>query len=313
MKFIGIILAVLVLVVIVFVLYINFSKIPYYKNEAPDLFVELDSTRIAEGARIASMMCAQCHGSSDGKMGGGYMADAGQFGEVYAANITQHPKLGITNYTDGELVYLLRTGIKKDGQYAPPWMPKYPHMSDEDISSLVAFLRSDHPLVQPSDNNPPEIKPSFFAKFLLTIGAFKPLPYPEGKVNSPDPTDQIAFGRYLSTAKFECFSCHSAAFKTVNVIQPELSEGYFGGGNELYDKDLNLILSANLTMDEETGLGTWDKAGFIRTVKYGMRPDGTPLRYPMMPYPGLTDEEVSAIWAYLQTIPVIHNPNDVLE
>jgi mono/diheme cytochrome c family protein len=240
------------------------------------------------------------------------MADAGEFGEVYAPNITQHPELGINDYTDGEILYLLRTGIKMDGQYAPPWMPKYPHMSDEDIRSIIAFLRSDHPLVQPSDNDPPSIKPSFFAKFLLTIGAFKPLPFPENRIDPPDTSDKIVFGRYLATAKFECFSCHSAAFKTVNVMQPELSEGYFGGGNRLYNKELKLILSSNLTMDKETGLGTWDEAGFMRTVKYGIRPDGTPLRYPMVPYPGLSDEEVSAIWAYLQTIPEIHNPNDVL-
>lgn len=313
LKILGIAVAVIVLVAIAFALYINFSKIPYYENEAPDLVVDIDSARINEGARIASMMCIQCHGSTDGKLGGGYMADAGQFGEVYAPNITHHPEFGIPDYTDGELVYLLRTGIKKDGQYAPPWMPKYPHMSDEDIYSLVAFLRSNHPFVESSENNPPEIKPNFFAKFLLTIGAFKPLPFPEDKVTMPDPSDQLAYGRYLATAKFECFGCHSAAFKTVNVMEPELSEGYFGGGNKLYDKELHLILSSNLTMDKETGLGTWDEAGFIHTVKYGLRPDGTPLRYPMVPYPALTDEEVKAIWAYLQSIPVIHNPNDVLE
>jgi mono/diheme cytochrome c family protein len=43
-------------------------------------------------------------------------------------------------------------------------------------------------------------------------------------------------------------------------------------------------------------------------VKYGQR-DGKPaLRYPMNPYAAMTDEEVAAIFAYLQTIPpIVHN------
>jgi hypothetical protein len=66
-------------------------------------------------------------------------------------------------------------------------------------------------------------------------------------------------------------------------------------------------------MDKETGLGSWNEAEFARTLRYGMRPDGRPLRYPMIPYAALTEEEVSAIWVYLNSIPVIHNPNDIIE
>ncbi|HKK89408.1 MAG TPA: cytochrome c, partial [Saprospiraceae bacterium] len=141
------------------------SDIPYYENEAPDNFtVTMDSSLIAEGARMARLMCSQCHGSEDGKLGGGFMPDTKEFGKIYAPNITQHPKYGITDYSNGELAFLFRTGIKKNGQFAPPWMPKYPHLSDKDLNSLIAFLRSDHPLVQPSDNNPPYRQPSFLAK-----------------------------------------------------------------------------------------------------------------------------------------------------
>ena len=48
------------------------------------------------------------------------MPDTKVFGEIHSANITQHTEYGITKYTDGELAYLFRTGILKDGQYAPP-------------------------------------------------------------------------------------------------------------------------------------------------------------------------------------------------
>ena len=306
LKIIGFTLVGIVLLLFILAMYINISGIPSYENQAEELTVEMTEARVAEGARMASILCLQCHGSTDGKLGGAYMADNQDFGEIYAPNITQHPEYGITDYTDGELAYLFRTGIRKDGQYAPPWMPKFPHLSDEDMYSLIAFLRSNDPMVQPSENNPPELKANLLAK-MLSRTAFKPLPYPDGPIYAPPSSDQVAFGRYLAVSKYDCFSCHSASFKHIDVMHPENSKGYFGGGNRLLDHDLNEIYSSNLTMDKETGLGSWSEADFVRTLRFGMRPDNTPLRYPMVPAPMITPEEASAIWAYLNSIPVIEN------
>ena len=296
-----------ILLLFILAMFVNFSGIPSYENKAEDLVVEITDTRVIEGARMASILCLGCHGSSDGVLGGAHMSDIEVFGEIYASNITQHTEFGITDYTDGELAYLMRTGIRKDGQYVPPWMPKFPHLSDEDLFSIIAFLRSDHPLVQPSENNPPDVNPSFLAK-MLSRTAFKPLPYPEGPVNAPPVSDRVAYGKYLTDSKFDCFACHSASFKKIDVMNPENSKGYFGGGNTLLDKDLNEIYSSNLTMDKETGLGNWTEEDFIKTLRFGMRPDQTPLRYPMVPSHMITDEEASAIWTYLQSLPTIHNP-----
>ncbi|RPI45661.1 MAG: cytochrome c [Bacteroidetes bacterium] len=296
----------IILVLFVIAMYVNISGIPSYENQAEELVVEVTPERVAEGARIAAVMCASCHGSTDGKLGGSFMADASDFGEVHAPNITQHPQFGITQYTDGELVYLLRTGIRRDGQYVPPWMPKFPLLSDEDIYSIVAFLHSDHPQVQPSDLESVPVNANFLAK-MLSRTVFKPLPYPESPIEAPDRSDKVAYGRYLSVAKFDCYSCHSASFKAIDMMVPENTEGFFGGGNKLYDRDLKEIYSPNLTMSKETGLGDWSEGDFIRTLRYGMRPDNTPLRYPMAPAPMITDEEASAIWVYLQTVPVIEN------
>jgi hypothetical protein len=296
-----------ILLLFILAMYVNFSGIPSYENKAEDLVVEITDARVAEGARMASVLCLGCHGSSDGVLGGAHMSDIEVFGEIYASNITQHTEFGITDYTDGEVAYLMRTGIRKDGQYVPPWMPKFPHLSDEDLFSIIAFLRSDHPLVQPSENNPPDVNPSFLAK-MLSRTAFKPLAYPEGPVNAPPVSEKVAYGKYLADSKFDCFACHSASFKKIDVMNPENSKGYFGGGNTLLDKDLNEILSSNLTNDQETGLGNWTEEDFIKTLRFGMRPDQTPLRYPMVPSPMITDQEASAIWNYLQSLPTIHNP-----
>ncbi len=308
LKITGILLGTILLLLLLGAAYIHFKGIPRYENKAPDLAVRVDSAGIAEGARMATMMCAQCHRSKDRKLGGAHMADTEVFGDIYAPNITQHPQYGIAHYTDGELAYLLRTGIRKDGQYTPPWMTKFPHLSDDDLYNIIAFLRSNHPMVQPSEENQPACEPSFFAKFLCNV-AFKPLPYPDQPI-PPPPGDKVALGKYIATAKFECFSCHSASFEKINLIEPERSAGFMGGGNPLKDKEGHPNPSSNLTMDKETGLGNWTEAEFIRAVKTGIRPSGPATAYPMAPYTQMTDEEASAIWAYLQTVPVIHNPND---
>ena len=308
-KIIGIIIGAIVLVVLLGAAAINFSGIPSYDTNPPDLKVEPDSTRIAEGKRLATLVCNQCHQGPSGKLEGKFMNDIpAEFGKVWAPNITQHPQSRLAPYSDGELAFLLRTGIKRDGKFAPPWMPKFPHLSDEDLYGVIAYLRSDARELQPSDKVQPAPVPSFLVKVLCRV-AFKPLPYPEKTIEAPPMTDKVAYGRYLVNSKIDCYSCHSEDFKTMNIEEPEKSGGYLGGGNPMISPEdgKTVVRSANITMDKETGIGNWTEEQFIQAVRFGQRPDGKPMRQPMAPYSALSDEEVSAIWAYLQTAPPIRN------
>jgi len=270
--------------------------------------VETSAAKVERGRKFASMLCVGCHlDPSTGKLTGKRLADLpAVFGVAFSKNITRDPVYGIGSWSDGELAYLLRTGITRTGQYAPPWMPKYPHMSDDDLESVIAFLRSDDPVTAPAAVNPPGIsKPSFLAK-LLTHVTFKPLPYPRAPIQTPSASDPVAYGRYLSV-NLGCYACHSANFRTNNELEPEKSAGYMGGGNGLQDQSGQAVLSANLTPDE-TGLASWSEADFTRAIRTGIRPDNTVLTYPMSPMPELTDGEAGAIYAYLRTVPKIHNP-----
>ena len=65
--------------------------------------------------------------------------------------------------------------------------------------------------------------------------------------------------------------------------------------------------SANITLDRETGIGAWTEAQFAEAVRFGKRPDGKALSHLMPPMSMLRDDEVSAIWAYLQTVPPLKN------
>ena len=310
-KIILAIVAILLLFVLGMAAYIQFSSFPTYENKAPEMTVVSDSLKLVEGEKIVRTLCSACHRSEDRKLGGNHMVDASAFGDIYSTNITNHPEHGaLSKYTDGELAYLIRTGIKKDGTYAPPWMVKLPHLSDYDMEAIISYLRSDAPELQASDKENIPSKLNFLAKALIKLGAFSPMPYPEGPIERISPDDRVAYGKYLTLSKYDCFACHSASFETCDYENPINSKGFLGGGNPMSDREGKIIYSANLTMDKETGLGTWTEEDFVTAVKTGVRQGTISNRYPMLPYPLLDDDEVSAIWEYLQTVPVIHNPKD---
>ena len=70
--------------------------------------------------------------------------------------------------------------------------------------------------------------------------------------------------------------------------------------------------TANLTPDDSTGLGEWTEEAFIaaiRTGKHQGQPNGRAI-LPLMPWEVIreaTDEDLKAIWAYLESIPPIEN------
>ncbi|MBK9732668.1 MAG: cytochrome c [Chitinophagaceae bacterium] len=310
LKIIGIILGMVVIILIAFALYIDFRGIPHYKAEDPGITVPPDSAMQENGKRLASMLCQDCHYSAaTDRFTGRNLTDAAtaQFGTLYSQNITQDKDYGIGNWTDGQILWLLRTGILRNGRYAPPYMPKLPNMSDYDIKSIIVFLRSNDPWVAPAAVPDTQSTPSFLTKFLSVI-AFKPLPYPTSPISGPDTTNAVALGKYIVTGMLDCYPCHSADFKTMNVAEPEKSKGFMGGGNMV---GVNLegqnMQSANLTPDLETGIGKWTEEQFVKCIRYGQKPDGTQLSYPMVPLPQLTDREARSIFAYLMQLPPIKN------
>ncbi len=298
---------VIVLVLGVTAAYIHFSDLPHYETVNFEYTVTSTPEKVERGRKLATTLCVLCHMNYEtGLLTGQKMLDAPkEFGEIYSQNITQDKTHGIGNWTDAELLYLLRTGILKDGRYSPPYMAKLPHMADDDIEAIIAFLRSDDPLVAPQSVPDTQCAPSLLTKVLSRV-AFKPLPMPEKRVEMPDTNNLVEFGRYLAI-NLDCWACHSADFKTMNILEPELTPGYFGGGNKPLNLKGEVMLTSNLTPDKETGIGSWTEEQFIKAVKYGRKEGETGLRYPMMPFTTLTDYETKAIFEYLKTIPAINN------
>jgi hypothetical protein len=232
-----------------------------------------------------------------------------QFGEIHSANITQSKEHGIGNWKDADIAYLLRTGVKQDGQYLPVYMPKFPHLSDEDLRSVIAFLHSDQAVVQASEIPKVPSKPSLLSKFLCLV-AFKKIPYPSAPIIEPDSSNAVEFGHYLVTGRYDCYPCHSKDFKTLNMQFPEKTEGYLGGGNTLITLEGKTRFTPNITPDEKTGIGTWTRDDLANVFAHYKNKDGKTLREPMLPYVGLTDAEVTGIYKYLMTVPKISNVVD---
>ena len=68
--------------------------------------------------------------------------------------------------------------------------------------------------------------------------------------------------------------------------------------------------TANLTPDKETGLGDWTEEQFISTMKTGRHQGKGRKLLPPMPYfnlAGLNDDDIKAVFAYLQSLPPIKN------
>jgi len=302
------ILSLLLLGVIVaagaFAAYVAATGIPKYPPGRIDRRVEITPEKVERGRKIASVSCFNCHQNpTTRQLTGKQLDDAPkQFGPIFSKNITKDPTHGIGTWTDGELIYLLRTGVDRHGQYLPPYMPKLPLMSDDDLESVIAFLRSDDPLVAPVAVDPPGVtRPSFLTK-ALSHTVFKPLPFPKERIGMPSPSDRVAYGRYLSSS-IGCYGCHSADFKTMDELEPEKTKGYYGGGNALLDQRGEMVRTANLTFDDATGIGKWSEEDFDRALRFGVRPDRTVILYPMVPMPEFSREDTAALYAYLKTVP----------
>lgn len=291
--------------------YIHFKGVPNYAFDIPEdiakLQVPRDSVLVERGAKIANVLCKECHKDfQTGKMTGHIMSDLPkEFGTIASYNITQDKTHGIEEWTDGELYYYLRRSIRKDGHYNPI-MGGFSLMADSDIHAIIAWLRSDDPSLAPDPKEYPPNEFNFLVK-LLGNTVFTPPNLPSAPVTVPDSSNQVAFGKYLADGLYNCYPCHCADFKTMDTKVPERSVGYYGGGNPMLNYEGETVPSANITMDKETGIGNWTKEQFREAVRLGKNPKGSPLHYPMVPHTPLTDGELDAIWAFLQTVPPIKN------
>ena len=115
-------------------------------------------------------------------------------------------------------------------------------------------------------------------------------------------------GRYLVEGPAACGNCHTPKGADGRPIPGK----NLAGNQVVADEPAFKAIGANLTPDKETGLGNWTDAQIIRAIREGLMPDGS-LIGPPMPiglYRRMSDVDVTAIVAYLRSVPAVSNKSE---
>lgn len=302
----GVLLALFVILVVAGIAYV---KIALPNVGAPEnVTVEITPERLARGSYLANhvAICMDCHSTRDwqyfagpiipgmeGKGGEAFLEEHGFPGDIYSKNITP---AALGNWSDGELIRAITCGVSRDGEPFFPLMPypAYGKMATEEVYSIVAYLRT----LKPIENEAPESKLNFPLNLIV-----RSIPQPADPQPLPSPSDTLAYGKYLVSVA-ACTECHTPMEKGEPL--PGMD---FAGGAE-FNLPFGLVRSANITPDEETGIGSWDRREFIGRFKAfaDSTASNRPVNQgdfntimPWIPYSGMTEDDLGAIYAHLRT------------
>jgi mono/diheme cytochrome c family protein len=267
--------------------------------------------RVARGRYLVGLAhCFDCHSERDSKgdqvrgMEGAGRVPPPEESNVALPhflvypNITPDRKTGAGSWTDAQLAQALRQGIGHDGRILDKTMPywNFRNLTDDDLASVVVYLRSipavRHPLprrnlaAEPVIDWRPEVQPIAL-----------PLDAPAAARR----------GEYLVHVG-TCTGCHTTADPHGHPIP-----GMLFAGGRVFVRLWGTVASANLTRDA-SGIGYYDEAQFIRTIRtgrVGARPLNRTMPYPL--YRHLSNDDLKAIFAYVRTLPPVQHRVDNTE
>lgn len=233
--------------------------------------------------------CESCHGDHlEGKV---YLSDPA-LGEVIASNLTRGEGGVGKTYSDTDWVMTIRHGVRPTGKPLL-FMPstEFYFLSDKDLGAVIAYIKS----VPPVDHVQPTSRLSItgravmaFIKFITFIPA-ELIPHTATRPQAPTAGITPEYGEYLT---YSCKVCHGLRMSGGKI--PGFPAGWPS--------------AANLTKSPERYLPYWDKQGFIKIIRYGITRHGREINPQYMPwtsYRHMTDDELEAVWTYLQSLPPV--------
>lgn len=288
-KWTGIVLGTLVglvlVVGIVFYLRGNASLNKTYVFPPSNITIPTDEASIANGKHRVETLCQGCHGED---LGGGLLVDDPMLGYLGAPNLTAgEGGIGQEFISAEDYVRAIRHGIAPDGK--PVFMPAVnstSQLSDEDLGAIIAYLYT----LPPVDGNARGVTLKPMGKILLGAGAFGKLPVEvvshELNISPVEPDVNVEYGRYLINTH-DCRECHGKDLAGAKHPDPTLD-----------------VITPNITPGSE--VGHWSEDDFLNTIRTGVAPSGHQLNNEEMPwktFSKLTDDELKAIYVYLQSLP----------
>jgi mono/diheme cytochrome c family protein len=290
-----------------------------YDLPAEPIAVPMDPESIARGRHIFQFRgCEACH--SDGgyinlaeeenplgshlnlptqevpHMEGNIYLDDPAVGLVVASNLTSGKGGVASGYTDQGWARAIRHGIRADGTPLL-FMPstEFYYLSDEDLGAVIAYIKSAPPV----DNELPPSTVSWTGRVVMAlVPAITFIPaelivHEAPRPVAPEPGLTAAYGEYLTLS---CKVCHGLS----------MSGGPIPGFPSSWPP------APNLTFGTGSALPAWTEAGFMDTIRTGITPEGRNVRGEYMPwgsYKFMNDDELQAVWVYLQSLPPLEYGN----
>ena len=143
--------------------------------------------------------------------------------------------------------------------------------------------------------------------------------------------DPVERGAYL-VSTMGCHDCHTPWKEGPNGPEPDMTRALSGHPEDLeitkpptlteqwntstfatftaWTGPWGMSFTANLTPDQNTGLGIWTEEMFMNAIREGKHMGTSRPILPPMPwqvYRNLTDDDLKAVFAYLRTITPISN------
>jgi len=278
---------------------------------------------VERGSYIANHLaiCTTCHSERDWRYYGGPPTEgtAGMGGEsftelfLFPEEVTIYSdSLGparLGDWTDGEITRAIAGGLDRDGEMIFLMMPinQYRTMARPDMVALIAYLRTLHPT-----DAPPVPETVLKYRALRDVGwMFVGPPALQPKV--PGKPGSARRGAYLVNMA-SCRWCHTS---TDVLGFPVPGKEWAGGmGFPVPEPGGGWVFSPNLTPHKDTGIGHWSAEQFVqrfrasnesavRSVELGHGGFNSPMAWSA--YAGLSDEDLTAMYRYLATLPPVKN------
>jgi mono/diheme cytochrome c family protein len=230
---------------------------------------------------------------------------------------------GLKNYTDEQIKSAIRDGVRpadNDSGAAgaggaaqsaalSPVMPYYVfhNMTDDDLDAVVAFLRT----IPAVEHDVPASAEAFAVP--QAAPPLDPSIIPSPDKSFPEYASAMR-GRYLASEAGVCIECHTKHTEPGSMDVLELDKLFAGG--ETFDVGLPVVpVSANLTSDNDTGLGKWTADQIVTALLQGTDDEGKGLCPPMPAGPmgafgGITKDDALDIANYVKSLPPIVNQID---
>ena len=277
-------LAALVVILAVSLYLVGSSRL---KN-APEIAVQsvqipTDAEALARGEHLAHSVsgCAGCHGEN---LGGAVFIDEQPIGYVAAPNLTAGTGGIGGTYTNEDWFRAIRHGVAGDGRTLT-FMPsnRLAALSDSDLGAIIAYVQT----VPPVDNDMGKPEYAFVGTLIFGVMGYGSMPVnviDHEAVGGSGPVEGVTveYGDYLAHIAV-CQDCHGTEF--AGQTDPNAPQG------------------PDLTPGG--ALGSWSEDDFMNLIRTGTKPDGSQVseEMPWQFYRNMTDEELQAIWLYLQSLP----------